>query len=558
MKSLKLFSVLILMCSFSLGQQPPTSGSNPQPTLVSSPLLNDLVDLRNLAIGEVKSPVARAIALIEIGRITWSIDREEAKRSFREAYRLTLPSTAPDDPTQKLLMRAAAVRESIVKTDLRRRLAGLIKSDKEFSTELFGPKGDVPERADAYEKYGILLSKAILANSTDSATDMILSLEDVAPMAVSGLDGLVNEIARTDRAAGDMLIAQILDRLRSTELSREQFPIILGLSRMIEPHGNAFSDNSGSTYIAPPSPQVIRAYLYFLETYFNSVALTSPNTLGTMRPFIIHAADLSSRIAAELVPEFVALERMSRREGDTAWNPSLPADSRSSNEDSDDAFAGKVSSLLSKGDFEKARDEIRQIHSENVRRDLFESVNYRESIESIKKGDLGKGEKLAMDLRLLPLVTSVYTLLIEKNVLFGNKLHAHELMSEVLTRIDTPVDSEKPSSTSVKTERGQNSFDPRLAALNKLTRTVKGLDESLQLQFLDAMVAAANRSALDTSLGITGIDYELFGRVALGKPEQARKSALDFQDPLRRILALSSIADAKAKQTKTKPQPSAR
>jgi len=89
-------------------------------------------------------------------------------------------------------------------------------------------------------------------------------------------------------------------------------------------------------------------------------------------------------------------------------------------------------------------------------------------------------------------------------------------------------------------------FDPVLSSLSKLAGIIAPLDEQLALEVLDEVIATANSSALDTEQGRTGIDVELFRKLALRNEVRVRQSAESLQDRLRKIVAKSAIYQARA------------
>jgi hypothetical protein len=89
-------------------------------------------------------------------------------------------------------------------------------------------------------------------------------------------------------------------------------------------------------------------------------------------------------------------------------------------------------------------------------------------------------------------------------------------------------------------------FDPILASLSKLASLIAPLDEQLALEVLDEVIAVANASALDTAQGRTGLDVELFRKLALSNEVRVRQAAESLKDRLRRIVALSAIYQAQA------------
>jgi hypothetical protein len=104
--------------------------------------------------------------------------------------------------------------------------------------------------------------------------------------------------------------------------------------------------------------------------------------------------------------------------------------------------------------------------------------------------------------------------------------------------------------------------DPSLSSLGSLAFAVLSTKDELALDVLDEIVVAANHSELDTAQGRTGLDTSLLKKLAARNEERTTLAALQFQDPLRQIVALAAIeqwkvdkltADIKLRSAKNEP-----
>jgi hypothetical protein len=91
-------------------------------------------------------------------------------------------------------------------------------------------------------------------------------------------------------------------------------------------------------------------------------------------------------------------------------------------------------------------------------------------------------------------------------------------------------------------------FDLVLTSVAKLTAAVMPLKDDLALDLLDELVFAANHSNLDTGQGRTGFETSLFKKLAEKNEERTTAAAIQFQDPLRQIVALAAIDQWKVDQ----------
>jgi hypothetical protein len=70
----------------------------------------------------------------------------------------------------------------------------------------------------------------------------------------------------------------------------------------------------------------------------------------------------------------------------------------------------------------------------------------------------------------------------------------------------------------------------------------------LAAEIVDDIVVRANSSQIDTTQGRTGIDTNLFKRLAAKDEVRARSAAENLKDRLQRIVAIAAIYQWKAKE----------
>jgi hypothetical protein len=249
----------------------------------------------------------------------------------------------------------------------------------------------------------------------------------------------------------------------------------------------------------------------------------------------------------------MALERLSASDSEHAWTPDSTVSNQGALDDSAEGGAAneqKIISFIFRGEFSKARELIREIKDGTKRAELLEMAKEEEATRLAKKGELVNAEKLAGELAQPSSIVRVYAMIINKHISEGHTRElASGLISTALLRLShnepaAPLE-EKGSSSAPSSSSAKVSYDPLLAMLNSLMNDMARADEGLGLQVMDAVVSAANRSKIDTSLGLTGLDYETLKKLSANNEERVRRAALALCDPLRQILTLVKTDEAK-------------
>jgi hypothetical protein len=89
-------------------------------------------------------------------------------------------------------------------------------------------------------------------------------------------------------------------------------------------------------------------------------------------------------------------------------------------------------------------------------------------------------------------------------------------------------------------------FDPVVISLCQLARILAPVDGALALDVLDEAVQAANRSKVDTGQGRTGMEADVFKRLAAEDEMRVHQAAITLKQPLPRIVALAALYQWKA------------
>lgn len=113
----------------------------------------------------------------------------------------------------------------------------------------------------------------------------------------------------------------------------------------------------------------------------------------------------------------------------------------------------------------------------------------------------------------------------------------------------TPLDA-LPAEMAVFYPARDEEFDPVLQGLNALAKAIAPLDAEAALSILDKIVAAANKSKMNTDLGWTGLDLPTFRTMAGIGESRVWQAGFSFNDRLRRILTRTAGCQWKAGKLK--------
>ena len=150
----------------------------------------------------------------------------------------------------------------------------------------------------------------------------------------------------------------------------------------------------------------------------------------------------------------------------------------------------------------------------------------------------------------------MYPAIIEKCVAQKDQPCALNLISEAikqLRRAETTV-AAPPAGVPASAIATSKEVDPVLMSLSKLAKLILPINETLALEVLDEMIAAANRSEIDTAEGRTGFETDVFKVFAAKNETETLLAAQTLKDRLRRIVSLAAVYKWKAEGVKQEEQ----
>jgi hypothetical protein len=519
-----------------------------------------LSELRILASNSLKldKPLARALAQAEIADAAWTLDEEWARKLLREAFELTLPPEA-----EQIRLRAKprgaplelSTGEEVSRNLVRGRVLRVASHDHNFGDELVKLSLEKLGSYEAHQNYASLAYQAARSGDKEQASDYILKAIEADPTYIGPVDA-INELALKDRAAADSLILQYIEQLRRFPLAYANQSVMrtgFGLNLLIYPRSLLRLQEQQS--IPPPGAAVMRAYVaYEIER----IGKSGEARLRRQRLSLLAVWELLKKYAPELTPRFMELEAQSRAPGDNSPLPTKQSSREQNKEryekrlkdalDSGVADDLTINFAISRADFERARKLIAKLPEGALKTQFTDMCNSREAIALAARGDINGAERLAEQLTRAASLLEAYPAIINRCLADKNRTCAASLLINKavgqLKRADsTPHTPPAGIPLPVVTNR---EFDPVLSGLSKLALLIAPLDEQLALEVLDEVVAAANASALDTEQARTGLDVELFRKLASKHEVRVRQSAEAFKDRLRRIVAHAAVYGAQA------------
>src|SRR5882724_316928 len=567
-----LTSILVLS-AFPLQGQDSRSGDN-EAAMQKLSLLSDLRILEARAT-RLDRPLARALAEAEIADATWVHDREWAKELLRDAYKLTFPDENERADSRKLLIGAHPKLQSsldLARHVVSRRILQVAGRDNKFAAELIELRTAELGTYEGHLEYASLARELLAQGDKEGASHYILQAIDADPTQIGGLSAM-EQLAAKDRAAADSIILQYIQRLSTTPLSFGNGSVLrttYALARLIYP-----SVREGQI-ISPPGPAVTRAYVSYVLNSLTSLELQYPGSLTTSRILLIQTYPLLKQYAPELMSQFLDLEQRSRKPGE---NFSLPTAKTREEEykakydkrvdkqfESDQPDEMMIQSVISHGDFAKARKLIDKLADGPQKTHLIEMVNTEQAISLANKGDIPGAQKLAESLLKAASILRVFPIIAGKCAAKKDETSARDSVAQAIKQLKNAdlTPNAPPPGVPASIMGTSRDFDPVLAALGSLASAVISVKDDLALDVLDELVLAANHSELDTSEERTGFETALFKKLAEKNEARVNLAAMQLKDPLRQIVALAAIdqwkadklaADAKLRSAKNEPSP---
>jgi hypothetical protein len=510
-----------------------------------------LIDLQNLAAQatNLTSGLARARANAEIADPLWTLDEQRAKELLKEAYGLTLPDPVPTtSPTSSGSKKSPSLPTplGLARRELRKRVLQLASRDRTFAGSLIKLQEDTGNSSVSNDK--VTLAKQAFGDNDIEAGSKYLSealRADPTAMATT----TINELAKKDRAAADKLILDYLGILRGVPmLSPDDLaPIYLVLFQLI------FPNLTPGQNVAPPSPEVMRAYFLYVINSLNALEQVSPGSVPRFRTLLLYAWSPINQYARDLIPAFLRLEALSRNSQDTGPIPNIhdivEADQKTLkkrlevNLDSETPDPLIIQAGIRNAEFKKARKAIDRMEESDTKNQLLDLVNAREAMALTAKGAIDSAEVLAVKLRGAVRIIEAYTALIAKSEKTAQKISLGYRALEQLRRASNQPEI-SPMAPAGLGPTGKET-DPKLGSLSKLFLITVSLDNDLAQSVLQETIMAMNRTDLDASQGRLGFDPTLFKEATAKNQVLAEQSALSISDPLRRIVALAAIDKGK-------------
>ncbi|MDQ3908310.1 MAG: hypothetical protein M3268_08185, partial [Acidobacteriota bacterium] len=316
----------------------------------------------------------------------------------------------------------------------------------------------------------------------------------------------------------------------------------------------------------PPGPEVMRAYVAYMLDSIADMERREPGSAQRMRYRLGTISNLLRSYAPEMTPAFNELERLSRRPGDSSPLPTLESSMENSQKDYErrvkDAMASDhpdelmIERIIGHGDFDKARKLIAKLDDGPKKDQLTQSLDAREALALLAKGDALAAEQIAERLRNVAFVLQVYPPLVRACVAAKDEACPSRLVHKAVRQIKGADTSPliPPPDIPAYAFPSKRELDRVLMSLSQLAAQVAPASDALALEMLEEIVEAANRSELDTGQGRTGFDSEVFRLVAARNEDRARQAAEDFKDRLRQIVALAAIDQAKVGELNKRPK----
>lgn len=565
MKTLNLF-LCVLGLSASLGYSQTIGNKDRDDSPQKTALLSEVKTLA-IEIPKLDGPLARALAHAEIADAAWTLDREWAKSILKEAYGLTFPTEeeqgkfGPQTPGMAPVPPTAIGR---ARSEVRQRILSVARRDKVFADQLIHDSSAHVTKDDRQMMYAQLARIALDEGDNEAASRAIQEDMAVDPSQLTFVD-LVNDLAIKDRAAADKLIIQCMANLSALQLSDGNFnsrKADVVLTWLMFP--NSFFPDP-TKRIPAPGPEAIRAYVNYVIESLSAQEQRQPGSLKRSRNVLLSTWLFLNTYAPELKGRFMQLEAMSRTPGKDASLPTQSyeeADKERSRKRDNDALNGNepndlsIGSLIAREDFETARKLISKLPEGDRKTGFTEQVNTREAISLAKKGDLVGAQSLAERLTRVSSMLQAYPLIVQRYATNKDQVGASAAVHQAVQQLKN-ADSKAAAATTqsfalpAAFAQRASEIDPVLSGLAKLAKAVLPVDSLLASEVVDEMVLKANGSQIDTRQGRTGIDTDIFNKLAAKDEIRALSAADNFKDRLRRIVALAAIYQWKAKALET-------
>lgn len=521
-----------------------------------------LADLQALAAdaSNLDTPLALALAKAEIADAAWTLDSSWSKQLLREAYELTLPteeelSKRRDEPSGTSTLAGSTDR---ARDTVRARVLQVAARDSVLAKELTDSGARKLEQRQAQGSYAALASQALQKGDTVAAGKYIEQSIKVDPTQMDPGFSIM-QLAAKDREAADKLIIEYMNSLRAVPPTTQSAArTYVMLQHLVFP-ASAPPIAGVPQRVPPPGPAVMKAYVSFMIENLARLEQNEPGSLQRFRPMLINVWPVLKQYAPELTGAFYQVEAMSRRQGEDASLPQGNMESLSKERyekrvkdalDSDKPDPLTIHAVISKGDFAQARRMIDKLDDGAQKTQLIEAVNTQEAISLASKGDLAKARQLAQQLKEAVSVMRVYPVILNKCVADKDRICAADTVAQAVKQLknsnNTPPSL--PPGVPASLASTEREFDPVTLSLCQLAKAVAPLDGTLALEVLDETVQAANRSNIDTAQGRTGLETDVFKRLAAVDETRVYQATSNLKQRLPKIAALAALYQWKAQK----------
>src|SRR5215831_520738 len=551
------FAAMAIFASSVFGQ---STTSVPDDSVLINDRLALVSDIQSLGARakQIDAPLARALAQTEVAEAAWYLDQNLAKKLLRDSIGLTIPSEADQSKPGSRAVGAPPKMSSASETAgmvVRERILRVARRDQALANELSSLVIDKLGAPQAHGSFADLAQESIAEGDYDAAANYLTQAMDADPTQINASIE-IGRVAAKDRAAADRLILAYIERLRSTPLSfsnGSEPRVFFALASLVMfPKSNL---GAPGVDIRSTAPAVIREYVAYTLELLNQM---TPDELRSSRGYLIGMWPMVQQYTPELRQPYFDLELRSRASGDSLSLPSSRSMEKEYKEkfekqvdkelDSDQPDGIMIQRLISQGDFAKARKLIDKLPDGPQKTELTEMVNMQQAISLANKDDIPAAQKMAESLTKANSILKVFPVIAGKCAAKKDDLCARDSVNQAVRQLEkadvtpfTPPPGVPASFAGTKRDR-----DPVLSSLGSLVSAVLSMQDELALDVLDELVVAANRSELDTTQARTGFETSLFKKLAAMNEERTVAAALQFQDPLRQVVALAGIEQWKS------------
>lgn len=536
-----------------------------------------LADLRALESEskELLKPLDAASARAEVAAAAWTLDREWGKSLLREALALTFPAEVDRARLRERAIGAAlqpGPAEDGARRRIRRRVFQLAARDREFSRELGELAARELGQVEAAERYGALADAAVAEGRLEEAADLTMRAAEAEPTLINVGDA-INRLATRDRAAADRLTIAYIELLRRlplsvfTERNHTNLRVPLSFAWMLRPQDQPSPGASAAPPPPPPSREVVRAYAAFVIDTMTRIEQAGGD-LSRMHIFVTLLWPHMMQYAPEFAAPLAQLERAARRPGQPAPQLHTYASieargagryeerlkiARQTKDPLDLEMA--ASAAMSRQDFDEARKLVGMLNDGELKSQLTEQVNAKESLHLLGAGDLAGAERLARQLNGVASILQVYPPLLRRLAKEADAGRAGLLADEAARRLRASAERGNANDTFTPTLLAPVAASIRLykqtralEALSELALAVEPAAPHVALDLLDALVETAQKARVTSELGNPNFNPEAFARLSAADAGRARSAAARLEDRLQRLSALAAVCRGEAER----------